>query len=285
MAEAPTAPDNEIIKAPAKYSANGLRNLIDRTRQRIKTGEGKKDQSVRESILRTSNQISKEELTYQTKNAEAAEQQAKEAVQKALEAENKTMYDEKTGLHNDRWIKERVENAIREAQRTGKNFFVTFMDIDDYKIVNSRFDHSGGDKVLKLFSEMQTRPGEDVARYGGDEFVQVLNEDIQEDEAVGVASRNSQGFSENSRGLISQMHVFDSETPQLDEVTLSVGLVQYRPGMTFDDLKAESSQMLLNSKNLGRDRISLKNSAGEVKVFDRLGNQIPIPAGEPVTVS
>ncbi len=271
MAESPTAPENVTTESTSKYSAKGLRNLIDKTRARISNGEEHKDKTIRESILRSSNQSKDEEIANQA--------------QRADEAEAKSMYDTKTGLHNDAWIQERIDNAIREAQRTGKNFFVEFMDIDDFKIVNSRFDHSGGDSVLRLFTNIPTRPNEDVARFGGDEFVQVLNDDIQEDEVVSVATRNVQTFVDKSRELITQIPIIDPQTPDLGEVTLSIGIIQYRPGMTFQDIEAESSQMLLKAKALGRDRIAMKNSAGEVKIFDRQGEKMPDLAEDPIPVS
>lgn len=271
MPEGSSAPEQELNQtstenAPQK-SAKGLRAFIDRAKEiRASRNRGNTD-----AVLRTALEQSQEET-------KAQEQRAKVA-------ESNTMVDEKTGLHNDKWLKERIENAIRESQRTGKNFFIAFMDIDDFKIVNSRFDHSGGDKILKSFAQIQTRPGEEIARFGGDEFVQILNDDIQETEAVMVASRNAQFFSKESSNLIPQMPINDSETPKLDEVTISIGLVQYSPGMDFEKLKAESSQMMLNSKNLGRDRISMKSSNGEIKIFDRSGSQITTPPEEPVPVS
>ncbi len=99
-------------------------------------------------------------------------------------------YDTLTGMANRALLMDRLEHAAlqpRGDQRIG----VLFVDLDQFKMVNDRFGHAAGDQVLVALSDRlnrSVRAGDTISRFGGDEFV-VLLENI---DGVGDALRSAE---------------------------------------------------------------------------------------------
>ena len=88
-------------------------------------------------------------------------------------------HDVLTGLPNRMLLDDRVEHALMLSRRSGKQLAVCLLDLDGFKPVNDQFGHKVGDELLQEVAHRLTaslREGDTVARYGGDEFVMVLNE-------------------------------------------------------------------------------------------------------------
>jgi diguanylate cyclase (GGDEF)-like protein len=93
-------------------------------------------------------------------------------------------YDSLTGLPNRRRLTELFEEEIVEADRRKGLLSVCFIDLDGFKEINDRFDHSTGDSVLKEVSSRlkdALREHDVIARLGGDEFVAILR-DVENDD-------------------------------------------------------------------------------------------------------
>jgi diguanylate cyclase (GGDEF)-like protein/PAS domain S-box-containing protein len=113
---------------------------------------------------------------------------------KAFEAQlaHQAFHDPLTGLANRALLVERARHAIARARREERGLGILFLDLDDFKTVNDSLSHDSGDAVLvavaKRVSE-SLRASDTAARFGGDEFVILLEDLDSDDTAVEVAER------------------------------------------------------------------------------------------------
>ena len=95
------------------------------------------------------------------------------------EAESNALTDPLTGLPNARYLALRFEEEAARAHRTDRAFQVVMLDLDEFKNVNDTYGHKSGDKMLREVAHLisgQLREYDFLARYGGDEFVALVQE-------------------------------------------------------------------------------------------------------------
>ena len=91
--------------------------------------------------------------------------------------QSQLQFDELTGLYRRRAIVEIMEHCIEDFWKTGQLFSIAMIDLDDFKMVNDRYGHLTGDRILKkaAATAMEMLSKEDrLGRYGGEEFLLVM---------------------------------------------------------------------------------------------------------------
>lgn len=108
-----------------------------------------------------------------------------------------------TGLHNHRYLQERLRQEVARSNRSHSPLAVLMLDLDEFKPINDRYGHAEGDRVLFNIAHTiraHVRSSDIVARYGGDEFV-VLMPDTDARAADRVARRVVSGILKEQHGL------------------------------------------------------------------------------------
>ncbi len=134
-------------------------------------------------------------------DARAVELATMLAGEAAMALENARLYDEirhqalhdgLTGLANRALFRDRVEHAVARSRRTGQRVAVLFVDLDDFKALNDTHGHARGDEVLAIAAARvrdAIRPSDTAARHGGDEFAILIEDVVDEADALAVATR------------------------------------------------------------------------------------------------
>jgi diguanylate cyclase (GGDEF)-like protein/PAS domain S-box-containing protein len=169
---------------------------------------------------------------------------------KALEEELRlqSITDTLTELYNRRHFHSLAQNEADRALRTRVPFSFLLMDVDRFKQYNDTFGHDEGDKVLRALGEeirKNFRTMDTGFRYGGEEFL-VLLPDTTAETAVIPAERLRKRFS----AIPFLPH--PDEEPR--NVTLSIGIAEFRPGVSIDDLVRSADRAMYAAKNAGRNR-------------------------------
>lgn len=152
-----------------------------------------------------------------------------------------------TGLMNRRAFDEIIEREMR-SHRRGEPPVLLLIDIDFFKAINDDYGHQAGDEVIRRVGRVlqaNSRTGDTVSRYGGEEFVMLLR-DLRLDRAEAIAERLRTQIA-SIRGL-----------PQAIGVTVSIGLAVHGPGDTFASLLKRSDDALYLAKRSGRNRVSVE---------------------------
>ena len=160
-----------------------------------------------------------------------------------------------TNIANRRVLFERGDQIHSICRKYEKSFTLMILDIDHFKLVNDKYGHPIGDKVLIELTELissSIRLEDLLCRYGGEEFA-ILLRNVDNDQKFII---------ENIREKIGN-HRFYVGKDDYIHITFSAGVITCHQNYTsFDDLVVSADKLLYQAKSLGRNQIIFEN--GEI---------------------
>jgi diguanylate cyclase (GGDEF)-like protein/PAS domain S-box-containing protein len=170
------------------------------------------------------------------------EQLARHAFQDAL-----------TGLANRRLLLDHLDHALLQADRNDSQVAVLFCDVDRFKLVNDNLGHQVGDELLRVIGERlrrSVRLGDTLSRFGGDEFVILLEGIHSPDDALVVV--------ENLLSALREPVTLSGGHELVASMSIGVALGEY--GKSRDDLLHDADVAMYRAKERGR--------GGQYAIFD-----------------
>jgi diguanylate cyclase (GGDEF)-like protein len=165
------------------------------------------------------------------------------------EFERHAITDALTDLHNRHWLdnmfRRRLERCLTDATPAA----MVMVDVDEFKRFNDRYGHVAGDRALRLVAETLRscfRPGDMVARFGGDEFSILL---------PGADLEAARSCAERARWAVLKATDEDATAPR---VTVSAGVTAIEPGDSLETLIARADDALYRAKQAGRNRVEVQ---------------------------
>lgn len=162
------------------------------------------------------------------------------------EFERHAVTDALTDLHNRHWLDNMFRRRLERCLKDESSASMVMVDVDQFKQFNDRFGHVAGDRALRLVAETlrnHFRPGDMVARFGGDEFCILL---------PGASNEDARTCAERARWSVLKA---TDEDPGAPRITLSAGVAGAQPGDTLETLIARADDALYRAKLGGRNRV------------------------------
>ena len=180
--------------------------------------------------------------------------------------QHRTQGDLLTGLPNRAQLLERVARVVQYVQYNPTfRFAIMFVDLDGFKPINDRLGHKAGDAVLRHVARVFQsclRQGDLVGRYGGDEFIFLLNQVNDPSEATAVAER-----------VLARLQApIDVGEPVT--VGASIGLA-FNTNMneTGEELIRDADQAMYRAKGQGKNRYVISDQKVDVPASELIGRQ------------
>ncbi len=172
-------------------------------------------------------------------------------------------YDSLTGLPNRILLQDRLRQAKEHSDRSGEPFWLAFIDLDRFKFINDSLGHKAGDQLLIEVAtrlECALRDTDTVARFGGDEFIVILQGDLNDNLRMGMLNRLVQALEAP----------FTIEGNEITS-TCSAGISIYpTDAADIDALLSNADIAMYRAKELGKNNYQFFKQSMNEKVADRL---------------
>jgi len=163
--------------------------------------------------------------------------------------EKEVNLDHLTKVFNRKTLIEDVNKLIEMNQTSSEGFAIVIIDLDDFKLINDKNGHLAGDKVLIYIAKLLktlVRSGSKVYRFGGEEFIIVLNRAGLEEAKI-VADRVVSAIAKNKLKFKSNIIT----------VTASLGVTEFKQGDTYETLFQRADKAMYAAKSKGKSRVEI----------------------------
>ena len=182
-----------------------------------------------------------------------------------IELSKAALYDSLTKLPNRYLFDNHLKQAIAGSKRTGCYGTLLFLDLDNFKPLNDTYGHVTGDLLLvevarRLITCVRTT--DTVSRFGGDEFVVLLN-NINIDDAI--SKSQVEIIAEKIRLSLSETYVMTiknegmADTIVQHHCSVSIGVAFFNGDDSYDDILKRADAAMYKAKNEGRNQIRFDN--------------------------
>ncbi|MFL6205197.1 MAG: putative bifunctional diguanylate cyclase/phosphodiesterase [Acidimicrobiales bacterium] len=184
------------------------------------------------------------------------------------ELAHQAFHDSLTGLANQALFRDRVEHALARTARHATPLAVLFLDLDNFKTVNDSLGHTAGDDLLVQVSDRLLsclRDGDTAARLGGDEFALLIEDAVDEHDAIAVAERVTASLRQPF--LLAGKEVFAGA---------SVGIAFADPDLDCDQILRNADLAMYTAKGLGKNRFEVFAPEMHTSAVDRLEVEVEL---------
>lgn len=247
-------PDQCVGEMSVIESAPPSANVVTRTECTVVAIDG----DTFRGLLESSTSVSRNLLRMLARRVRKDNLILRHSLERQAASAQHARLDSLTGLFNRRWLDENLPDLVQQHHAQVQPLTLLMFDIDRFKSFNDTFGHLSGDQALIAVArtlQSHIRNGDQVARFGGEEFVLILPLTATTD-ASHIAGR--------LRHAIRRTLIIGHEGTSLPGVTVSIGLAECVPGEPTESLLARADAALYQAKQSGRNRLVISSQHSRV---------------------
>ena len=194
--------ESELVRGMVKESADELASVNLVLQEEFSNRDHlpelemalEKSEAIESKVQEASEKLSgvNQALEKEVKERHVIEQELAKIMDQQKQTLHAALHDALTGLPNRVLFNDRLEHGMEQAKRHGWTLAVMFMDLDKFKTINDSHGHDAGDAVLLTIAKRlkeTTRIDDTVSRHGGDEFLYLLMEISDDQDAAIIAKK------------------------------------------------------------------------------------------------
>ena len=223
-------------------STKNIHSIAKKQHEELKSIEHKDEDAIDLDLIKEKFSSLQDHMIQEVERANTQIHQLKEKVRLL---EEKSNLDALTKAFNRRAL-ENYLDRLTKKRNIKRELHLLMIDIDNFKQINDKYGHVAGDKILVFIAhtlKKTLRDGDKVFRYGGEEFVVILNR-IDTQNCIKIAERILNLISSNKL-------IYKNDTIQ---VTVSAGGTKFLPGDTPESILERADKALYEAKQAGKNK-------------------------------